>query len=75
MADKIQARAVRRVGELLRQIAPASGKRTDKEPRAGTDPRLIEPPTRKEAAKQAGLSERQQKTALRVASVPAAEFE
>lgn len=74
-ADRIQARAIRRCGELLKEITPASGKRTDKEPRDAAGPRLSSPPTRKEAAREAGLSERQQKTALRVASVPREEFE
>lgn len=42
----------------------------DIEPRDGADPRL----TREKVATQAGLSERQRKTAIRVASVPEQEF-
>jgi len=68
MARRIRGRAIRRCGELLKQIEPASGKRTDLQPSDGTD-------TRSGAAREAGLSERQKVTALRVANVPAAEFE
>jgi hypothetical protein len=49
---------VQRAGELLREIEPAPGERTDK-PRDGTDPKL----TRKAAAEAAGFSERQRKIA------------
>lgn len=68
LADRIQARAIRRCGELLKQIEPQPGKRTDIEPDDGTV-------TRSRAASDAGLSERQKVTALRVASVSADEFE
>ncbi len=64
MADRIQARAIRRCGELLKQVEPAQGARTD----------LGSPPTRSQAATEAGLSERQRKTALRVATIPEPEF-
>lgn len=74
-ADRIQARAIRRCGELLKEIEPQPGKRTDVEPRRGDSPRLTSPPSRKEAAREAGLSRDQAKTALRVASVPREEFE
>jgi hypothetical protein len=70
LADRIQARAIRRCGELLKQIPQANGARTDLELQDGSDPKL----TRESAATDAGLSERQRKTALRVASVPEAEF-
>ena len=70
LADRIQARAIRRAGELLKQIAAAFG--ANQNIRDGADPNV---PTRKSAAKDAGLSERQRKTALRVAEVPADEFE
>jgi DNA primase len=69
-ADRIQARAVRRCGELLKQIKPAKNQHDVKQrARAGAGP------SRKRAAQKAGLSERQQKTALRVADVPTEEFE
>jgi hypothetical protein len=70
MADRIQARAIRRCGELLRQVPTANGARTDVEPQDGIDPRL----TRTSVADAAGLSERQRKTALRVAAVPETDF-
>jgi hypothetical protein len=66
MALRIQSRAMRRAGELLKQIEPAYGARTDLQPQDGGDPRL----TRESAGAHAGLSERQRKTALRVANVP-----
>lgn len=72
MADRIQARAITRCGELLKQIMPAKGGQPyqkGKPTRAGTGP------SRNQLARQAGLSKRQQKTALRVASIPKAKFE
>lgn len=68
-ARRIQVRAVRRMGELLEAIEPRPGARTDK-PRVGAHPRL----TRAEATNQAGLSEHQQKRAVRVARVPEDQF-
>ncbi|MCB1719139.1 MAG: hypothetical protein KDK05_28730, partial [Candidatus Competibacteraceae bacterium] len=67
MADRIQARAIRRCGELLKQIEP--GKNRHDSSREGDLP-----PNRKLAAEQAGLSEHQRKTALRVANVPEQDF-
>jgi hypothetical protein len=64
MARRIQARALRRGGELLKQVYPANGARTDLGP----------VPTRSDAAEAAGLSERQRKTALRVASISESQF-
>src|SRR5262249_36312835 len=58
-------------GELLKTLEPAPGTRTDLQPRDGAGPRL----TRKKVADAAGLSERQRKTAIRVANVPGADFE
>jgi hypothetical protein len=66
MARKIRVRAVERCGELLEEIPPAHGANRD-----GTVP--IE--TRKNAAEDAGLSERQRKTALRVHRAKAADPE
>lgn len=67
-AMRIKARAIRRSGELLRQIPARPGKRTDLEPRGGSSPRS-------EAAKAAGFSVDQSKQAVRIAKVPATEFE
>jgi len=66
MATRIQLRAVRRCGELLRSIAPATNQH---------DARAGDHPSRTQAATDAGLSVHQRKTALRVAAVPEAEFE
>lgn len=71
MTIRIRDRAIRRAGELLKQIPPQKGTRTDIELSAGDHTKL----TRKAAAEDAGLSVHQQITALRVATVPAAEFE
>jgi hypothetical protein len=65
LAERIQARASRRCGELLKQVPTAQGARTD----------LGTVATRSEMAEEAGLSERQRKTALRVAAIPEEEFE
>lgn len=59
-----QARAIRRCGELLKQIP-----RGDEATRFGHDGTVM-PVNRTSAATQAGLSERQKVTALRVANVP-----
>ena len=67
-AQKIHGRAIRRAGELLREIHPQRGgdrKSTGRE----------RPIDRSAAADEAGLSERQRKTALRVAAIPADDFE
>lgn len=70
MADRIQARAIRRCGELLKQIPDNNRGRPPKDIPDGTVTNI----TRTEAAADAGLSERQKVTALRVASVPESEF-
>lgn len=70
MADRIQARAIRRCGELLSQIKAARG--ANQNIRDGADPKVF---TRTEAATEAGLSERKRKTALRVARIPQEEFD
>lgn len=69
MAERIQARAIRRCGELLRQVPPSAGGRPP-ETRDATVPS-----SRQQVATDAGLSEHQRKTALRVAAVPEAVFE
>lgn len=68
--DRIKARAIRRCGELLKQVTPSKGGRPSETHDAG-DIGL----SRTRAANNAGLSERQKVTALRVASVPADSFD
>lgn len=81
MAVRIQARAERRAGELLKQIDPAPGARTDlgsvasRGSEAPARGQVGAPVTRTQAATDAGLSDRQRKTALRIAAVPEAAFE
>lgn len=69
MADRIQARAVRRCGELLKTFNSSGGR-----PSKTTDG-TVSSFSQKQAAQQAGLSERQQVTAVRVANVPTETFE
>ncbi len=69
LATRIQARAIRRCGELLKQVLPSPGGRPSKT--GGSAP----PSSRKAVATAAKLSRDQQRTALRVASIPKAEFE
>ena len=66
MAERIQARAIRRAGEILKQIEPATGAHLKSD---GADTL-----SRKQAADDAGLSERQRNNALRVASIDTEEF-
>lgn len=68
MARRIRARATRRAGELLKQIEPASGARSDLGTAAAQG-------SRKQAAADAGMSQRQAKTAQRLANVPEDDFE
>lgn len=70
LATRIKARAIRRAGELLKQI-PEAKNQHDAASRAYGDA----PTSRSEAAAAAGMSRDQKVTALRVASVPAADFE
>jgi hypothetical protein len=70
MARRIQARALRRAGELLEQIQSAQGARND-QLQDGSLPKL----GRTDAAREAGFSEHQQKQALRIAAIPENEFE
>lgn len=69
LAVKIQARAIRRCGQLLKEVEPKD--------RGGDrrSPGRCRPGGRTQAAQDAGLSERQKKTALRVATVPEETFE
>ena len=63
-AVRISARAICRMGELLKEFE-SPGARTDK-PSEGTHTRL----TQKQAAENAGLSKHQQVQAVRVANAP-----
>lgn len=67
MATRIKARAFRRAGELLKQIQPATGAHRKSEGGHTL--------SRMDAATDAGMSKHQQMQAVRVASVPAADFE
>ena len=76
-ADRIQARAIRRCGELLKQIDPGKGGRPPKnsgETRPSSSLDRWVPGSRREAAESAGMTEHRRKTALRVANVPEPEF-
>lgn len=68
-AMRIQGRAVRRAGELLKEFdaRPQNASKQN-----GSTPTLI---GRREAGEQAGMSRDQQVTAVRVANVPAEQFE
>jgi hypothetical protein len=71
MAVRIRLRAIRRCGELLQEIEAAKRGRklvSVPAPNSGAEGRF-------KAAQDAGLSRRQTVTALRVANVPAVEFE
>lgn len=68
MAQRIKARAIRRTGELLKQIESAKGKVNQHTVQRGDASPLQ---TRAAAARQVGLSPDQQKLAIRVANVPA----
>ena len=70
MATRIKARAVRRAGELLKQIDPKHG--ANQNIKEGDHPNVK---TRSQAAREAGMSEHQQKQSTRVANVPKADFE
>ena len=70
MAVRIQGRAYDRAGELLREIPPGRGLNQNIDDAADT-----KVPTRKDAARDAGLSDRQRVTALRINNVPRDEFE
>mgnify|MGYP000926174110 CR=1 FL=1 len=70
MAQRIRARAVRRQGELLSQFETAQGARNDLPTSVLEGQKL-----RSDAAREAGISPKQAQTAVRIASVPEAEFE
>ena len=70
--DTSITRAIRRCGELLKQIESGQG---SKNQYTVLHDAADKKQTRSEVAKDAGLSERQKVTALRVANVPQPEFE
>ena len=70
MAQRIRARAIRRAGELLKQIEPGQGARDGKRGECDHTPF-----TREDAARDAGMSKHQQVQATRIASVPERDFE
>lgn len=70
IAVRILNRAIRRAGELLKQIEPSKGGRPTET--SGDAPTSL---TRKQAAEGAGLSKDQMVQAIRVANVPAEDFE
>jgi hypothetical protein len=70
MAKRIRARAMRRAGELLKQIEPAHGANQNISDGTGTN--VL---TRQSAAQDAGFSKRQQVTATRIATIPEDAFE
>lgn len=67
---RIQGRAIRRCGELLNEVRAGQGARDGKRQEGD-----LPPLSRTDAADQAGLSEHQRKTALRIANIPEDEFE
>lgn len=69
-AMRIRARAVRRCGELLKEVERANG--ANQNIKDGDGPKVQ---TRKGVATQAGLSERQAKQSIRVANVEDEDFE
>jgi hypothetical protein len=71
-AQRIHLRSVRQIGLLLKQVEPQQGGDRGNAATGGRPPIAG---TRTQAAEDAGLSEYQRKTALRVASVPGSEFE
>lgn len=72
MAARIRARAMRRAGELLKQIDPATGKNNQYQQVKIDGGDSFH--SRSEVARQAGMSERQQVTAVRVANIPERDF-
>lgn len=70
MAQRIRARAIRRAGELLKQIEP--GKTGPKPGLSVADHTQL---TREDAAREAGMSKHQQVQATRIANVPQQDFD
>lgn len=72
MAQRIRARAIRRAGELLKQIEPQD-KGGDRKTDHGAGNHTVM--SRADAAREAGMSKHQQMQAVRVANVPEDDFE
>lgn len=68
MAVRIRARAIRRCGELLAKFNKGDGRPSKNGVAGGTV-------SQRQAARDAGLSRRQEHTAVRLAQIPAADFE
>lgn len=78
MARRIQARAVRRTGQLLKQFQVENGVGRPPETTVGSvseNGAGTQPISQREAAERAGMSKHQEKQARRVAEVPEQEFE
>lgn len=71
--DRIQARAIRRMGELLKQIEPATGKNNQYAQMKEKGAQPLQ--SRQKVAAEAGLSQHQAKQAVRVANVPPSVFD
>lgn len=72
MAKRIRARAMRRAGELFKQIEPQDKGGDRKSDHGAATDTVV---SRASAAREAGFSKRQQVTATRIASIPADDFE
>lgn len=70
MMDRIRARAIRRCGELLKTFKSNGGR-----PQKTADGSVQSFFSQKAAARDAGLSERREKTAVLVANIPESDFE
>jgi len=68
MAVRIRARAIRRCGEIIREIPAKAGGRGKSQ--GGDAAHHLETSERARAAKDAGLSVDQTKDALRIAKIP-----
>lgn len=73
MAQRIRARAIRRAGELLKQIEPQRGgdRKSEQYQSEGSHTLM----SREEAARNAGMSKHQQVQATRVANIPDRDFD
>ena len=71
MAQRIRARAIRRAGELLKQIEPPEFRGNQHV--AGAGDRTYQ--TREDAAREAGMSKHQQVQATRIANIPEQDFD